>query len=77
MMGSRRRSYDFDGVRLGGRKSRVCENCGTSKQVVTILYGLLTQEAMKDVHSGKYVMGGCCVDEWMPTLYCKKCDDFW
>jgi hypothetical protein len=69
MMGNRGRRSGF--------KSRVCETCGTSKHVVPILYGLLSEEGMKAVESGKYVLGGCCIDEKMPTFYCKKCDGSW
>ena len=37
-----------------------CPQCG-SVHTVPILYGLLTEEAIKEVKKGKAAMGGCMV----------------
>ena len=42
------------------KKEIPCPKCG-SVHTVPILYGLLTEEAIKEVEKGKAAMGGCMV----------------
>ena len=42
------------------KKEILCPQCG-SVHTVPILYGLLTEEAIKEVEKGKAAMGGCMV----------------
>ena len=42
------------------KKEILCPKCG-SVHTVPILYGLLTEEAIKEVEKGTAAMGGCMV----------------
>ncbi|WP_296962425.1 hypothetical protein [uncultured Dialister sp.] len=48
-------------MKIKFRKKEIpCPKCG-SVHTVPILYGLLTEEAIKEVEKGKAAMGGCMV----------------
>lgn len=48
-------------MKIKFRKKEIpCPKCG-SVHTVPILYGLLTEEAIKEVEKGKAAMGGCMI----------------
>jgi len=51
------------------RKPRKCPACG-SKKIASIIYGFPSKDMQKDVESGKYVLGGCCVSGDDPSWKC-------
>ncbi|MBU9722783.1 MULTISPECIES: hypothetical protein [Bacillaceae] len=53
-----------------------CPNCN-SRNVVNIIYGLPTHEAMKDAEAGKFMLGGCCVEMDSPDYHCNSCGNEW
>lgn len=57
-------------------KTKICPKCG-SNEVVKILYGLPTSEAMEAAEQGKYFLGGCIVGINDPTTFCKNCEYSW
>lgn len=64
-------------MKIKFRKKEIpCPRCG-SVQTVPILYGLLTEEAIKEVEKGKAVMGGCMVSSDSPRRKCLDCGHRW
>lgn len=53
------------------RKPRKCPHCGG--KVVRILYGEPTQESYEQSLQGKFVLGGCCINEESPDWECTSC----
>ena len=53
-----------------------CSHCG-SENTIPIFYGYPAEESMKPllaaVDRGEIKLGGCCVEEGMPTDHCKNC----
>jgi len=58
-------------VTLGTIKKK-CPRCRKNDEVIPILYGEPTQEAMEDINRGLRAMGGCIVDFDSPNWYCKR-----
>jgi len=57
------------------RKSRrACPKCG-SRDIVPIRYGLPGPEMTAAADRGEIELGGCCVANDDPTLYCKACKE--
>jgi len=53
-----------------------CTHCG-SENTIPIFYGYPTENSMEAllaaVDRGEIKLGGCCVEEGMPTYHCKDC----
>ena len=58
--------------RMLKRRRPVCPKCGSS-DVVPIVYGYPLPEMMEAAERGEIELGGCCVTDEDPTLYCKAC----
>ena len=58
-------------ITLGTIKKK-CPKCGKNDEVIPILYGEPTQEAMDEINRGLWAMGGCIVDFDSPKWYCKR-----
>ena len=56
------------------RKRKKCPVCLKNDEVIPILYGEPTQEAMEEIKQGLWHMGGCCIDFDSPKWYCKRDD---
>jgi len=54
------------------KPKKVCPNCN-SKNVIPIMYGLPSYEAFLDSQKGKFMLGGCIIDEDSPNWHCKDC----
>ena len=66
-------------MKIKFRKKEIpCPKCG-SVHTVPILYGLLTEEAIKEVEEGKAVMGGCMISisNDSPRRKCLDCGYRW
>lgn len=57
-------------------KKRVCPTCG-SRDVIPIMYGLPTDEALQRARRGELTLGGCIVDNQNPVWHCRKCGAAW
>ncbi|MDY0288258.1 MAG: hypothetical protein RBR15_05500 [Sphaerochaeta sp.] len=55
---------------------RVCPVCG-SKNTITILYGMPTEQSFLLAEEGKIMLGGCCVAGSDPEHHCKDCSHEW
>lgn len=53
-----------------------CPKCG-SKNIIPILYGYPSYEAMKLEKEGKIKLGGCIVDFFLNDKYCSNCGYEW
>jgi hypothetical protein len=53
---------------------KACPRCG-SRDFVPIVYGLLSEEGMAEARAGKFVCGGCMLDD--PRWYCRGCNHRW
>ena len=53
-----------------------CPKC-SSKNVIPIVYGLPSPELFEKAEAGKVKLGGCCVGENDPEIYCKDCEYEW
>ena len=58
------------------KKIPICPNC-RSKNVISIIYGLPTEDIGKEAEEGKVKLGGCCVTDNDPEWYCKDCEIEW
>lgn len=66
-------------MKIKFRKKEIpCPKCG-SVHTVPILYGLLTEEAIKEVEKGKAAMGGCMISisNDSPRRKCLDCGHVW
>ena len=54
-------------------KKSYCPKCGNKKDVIEIVYGFPTDEAMEKSKRGEIKLGGCCVNEDNPDWHCKSC----
>ena len=52
----------------------LCPKCH-SEGVIKIIYGLPSDELIKESRQGKFALGGCCVDESNPNWECHNCDN--
>jgi hypothetical protein len=59
---------------IGERKQ--CPKCG-STNTVPIAYGFPTPEAIEAARAGKIELGGCIIEDDMPTRACKACGHTW
>lgn len=50
----------------------VCPICHSNKNVIPIIYGYPTQKGMRRAKRGKFILGGCMVNDCSPAHYCKK-----
>lgn len=50
-----------------------CPVCGTVN-VVPIMYGMPTLDAMKSAEKGKIALGSCCITDYQPQKHCKDCN---
>ena len=57
---------------------KTCPNCN-GINVAEIMYGLSTQEFMKELdkekNKGKYRLGGCCISNDDPAFSCNDCGE--
>ncbi len=54
-----------------------CPRC-KSEDVVEIIYGMPTEELLKEIEKkGNYWLGGCCISPDNPDYHCKNCDYEW
>ena len=57
---------------------KICPNCNGTN-VAEIMYGLPTQEFMKELdkekNKGKYRLGGCCISNDDPAFSCNDCGE--
>lgn len=60
--------------RMVRRRAKPCPKCG-SPDVVAILYGYPTPEAMAEAVKGTIELGGCCVEGDDPRKLCKGCGE--
>ena len=53
-----------------------CPKCG-SKNIGIYIYGLLlfSDELLKEVDSGKIILGGCCIMDDAPKYHCNACNE--
>ena len=53
-----------------------CPKCG-SKNIGRYIYGLLlfSDELLKEVDSGKIILGGCCIMDDAPKYHCNACNE--
>jgi len=58
------------------RKRIVCPTCG-SRDVLSIVYGLPTDEALRRAGRGELALGGCIIDDHSPVWHCRKCGAAW
>jgi hypothetical protein len=60
------------------RPTGACPACGSTR-VARILYGLpaYDDELRRELDEGRVVLGGCCIDEDMPTRECLECGHSW
>ncbi|MBI1883479.1 MAG: hypothetical protein HYS08_04645 [Chlamydiae bacterium] len=59
------------------RPMPACPVCGSSENVVRIVYGYPSEKLMKEADEGKVKLGGCVIGGADPRFYCKKCDKNW
>ncbi len=52
----------------------LCPKCH-SEGVIKIIYGLPSDELVKESRQGKFALGGCCVDESNPNWECNNCNN--
>ena len=52
--------------------SKTCPKCKSTKDVISILYGLPTKTGRQKADNGEVWLGGCVVDDCSPQHYCKK-----
>lgn len=55
---------------------KVCPSCG-SRNVIKILYGYPTGEALFMEAQGKIKLGGCLITDINPEYYCNNCENEW
>jgi len=55
------------------RKPRKCPAC-SSASVVSILYGMPSNEAFEKAQAGRIALGGCCITGDDPAWQCICCD---
>jgi hypothetical protein len=55
---------------------KICSKCG-SKNIVSIEYGLPTNEAAERFKKGEIILGGCCPLKHAPNWHCKHCGNEW
>jgi hypothetical protein len=53
-----------------------CPKC-SSKNIIPIVYGMPSEETFKESKKGKFILGGCCIEESSPEWHCKKCGHEW
>ena len=53
-----------------------CPKCG-SKNIGRYMYGLpvFSDELLKEVDSGKIILGGCCIMDDAPKYHCNACNE--
>ncbi len=54
----------------------ICPRCKSS-DVIPIIYGFPSQDAMKAYEEGRVKIGGCIVEDDAPNLSCKSCGKEW
>jgi hypothetical protein len=54
----------------------MCPKC-SGIEVLRIMYGLPTDEAIEEAQAGKIALGGCVVEESNPDWECKSCGYRW
>jgi len=54
------------------KKKPTCPQC-QSKKVIPIIYGMPTEETFNEADAGKFVLGGCCINEESPEWHCTDC----
>ena len=59
-----------------GEEENKCPKCG-SNEVVRILYGKPTKEAIEQAERGELVLGGCMRSINEAKKACKKCNTRW
>lgn len=57
-------------------KDNICPVCGTNN-VIEIIYGDPTEEAIKEYEKGNIELGGCMFEGDEPNLKCKNCGATW
>ena len=50
---------------------RKCPECGT--KLLRIVYGMLNEQGFQDAEAGKFMMGGCDIEDNHPTHGCPDC----
>ena len=55
------------------KNAKICPQCGTDKDVIPLLYGLPSHEALKLAERDQVKLGGCDISEngIFPQFYCK------
>ncbi|MGI6172492.1 MAG: hypothetical protein ACOYI8_01180 [Christensenellales bacterium] len=53
-----------------------CPQCG-SENVIEIVYGYPTEEALERAEAGELRLGGCVIGYCDPNRYCKNCEHEW
>jgi hypothetical protein len=56
--------------------NRLCPKC-QSENVLDIMYGYPSNEAIKKRDRGEIVLGGCCIDRNNPRWACDRCNYRW
>ncbi len=54
-----------------------CPKCGSSENVVPIVYGYPSAELMAAAERGEVKLGGCVITGDDPQWYCKACSYSW
>lgn len=57
-------------------KDNTCPVCGSS-EVIEIVYGDPTEEAIKEYEKGNIELGGCIFEGDEPNRKCKNCGSTW
>ena len=57
-------------------KDNICPVCGTNN-VIEIIYGYPTEEAIKEYEKGNIELGGCMFEGDEPNRKCKNCGTTW
>jgi hypothetical protein len=61
----------------GREESPPCPECGSSENVVPIVYGYPGEELLEAAERGEVKLGGCVVAGDDPGWYCKSCAYSW
>jgi hypothetical protein len=60
-----------------GLSTNACPRCGSTEDVVPIVYGKPGKEAMEMARQGQVKLGGCMVSWHSPRRHCRRCGTEW
>jgi hypothetical protein len=64
-------------IRQFGLWGNTCPSCGSTEDMLPIVYGFPTHETMERAKQGRVILGGCVVSPDSPKWHCQRCGTEW